>query len=109
MKTFTVLSIAIAFIVSACDLTSDNAIEPFFDSSVDKVDITISGTISHFTIEGGGYAIKGDSSRMYEAINLPERFHKDGLKVLVEAKYRNDLGSYIMIGPIIQIRSIKQR
>ena len=111
MRTINILCMVIAFVASACNLLSDNhnTIEPFLDSSVDKVDVTITGSITHFTIEGGGYAVMDESGKRYEAINLPERFCIDGLKVVVEAKYRNDLGSYIMIGPIIQIRSIRQR
>lgn len=54
MKAFNILFMVIALIASACDSTSDNqySVEPFIDSSIDKVDLLIIGNVSKFTLEG---------------------------------------------------------
>ena len=66
----------------------------------------IRGSIVYKDLEGGFFAIKGDDGRIYDPINLPDRFKKDGLKVKVNAKLRNDMGSIHMVGDIIEIVEI---
>jgi hypothetical protein len=50
--------------------------------------------------------IKGDDGRIYDPINLPEPLKRDGLKVKVNAKLREVLGSIHMVGDIIEIVSV---
>ncbi len=112
MKILLNIVIIFSFLLIGCsknDTSTNSSIEPFIDNSVDKVDLTIQGTVTQFTFEGGGYAIQSDSNKTYDPINLPERFQINGLKVIVEAKLRDDLVSYHMIGPIIEIHCIKQQ
>ena len=63
----------------------------------------IRGSIVYKDLEGGFFAIKGDDGRIYDPINLPDPFKKDGLKVKVYAKLRKDMGSIYMVGDIIEI------
>jgi hypothetical protein len=66
----------------------------------------IVGTVTYKNIEGGFYAIDGDNSKKYDPINLPESFRKDGLKVKVTARLKNDAMSFHMYGTIIEVVNI---
>ena len=72
----------------------------------DSAPFEIQGTILHKDLEGGFFAIEGDDGRVYDPIDLPEPFKKDGLRVKVKAKLRNDVGSIHMVGDIIEILEI---
>ncbi|MDP2362309.1 MAG: hypothetical protein Q8M94_00925 [Ignavibacteria bacterium] len=111
MKTLLIPILICLMFISSCN-TSENTssiIEPFNDNSVENTNLKIIGNVVYYTIEGGFYAINEESNRVYEPINLPERFQIDGLKVYVEAKRRTDLGTRRQVGEAIQIRTIKQR
>ncbi|HEX9828845.1 MAG TPA: hypothetical protein VGB10_01425 [Bacteroidota bacterium] len=74
--------------------------------------VEINGTVVYMTIEGGFWAITAISDEQnitYEPLNLPEEFRKEGLSVFVEATVRKDMASFRMVGPIIEIRSIRER
>jgi hypothetical protein len=75
-------------------------------SNPQKDTIKITGTIVYKNLEGGFFVIKGNDGRIYDPINLPEPLKKDGLKVKVNAKLREDLGSIHMVGDIIEIVSV---
>lgn len=66
----------------------------------------IPGTITYKNIEGGFYAIDGDDGKKYDPINLPEAFRKDGLKVIVSARIKQDAMSFHMYGVIIEVVNI---
>ena len=73
----------------------------------DKQYLITSGTIKYITLEGGFYGIIGDDCVNYDPINLPDNFRIDGLKVVLTAIKREDLGSFHMWGIIIEIISIQ--
>jgi hypothetical protein len=66
----------------------------------------IRGSIVYKDLEGGFFAIKGDDGRIYDPINLPEAFKKDGLRVKANARLKKDVGSIHMVGDIIEIVDI---
>lgn len=66
----------------------------------------IRGTVVYKNLEGGFFAIHGDDGSKYDAINLPESFRKDGLKVKVTAQLKKDAVSFHMYGKIIEIVDI---
>ena len=68
--------------------------------------VKIRGTVVHKNVEGGLFAIESDAGKIYDPINLPEHFKKQGLKVKVNAKLRNDVGGIHMVGDIIEIIDI---
>lgn len=80
--------------------TSEQADKPVGDI------VKIRGTVVHKDVEGGFFAIESDDGRVYDPINLPDRFKKHGLKVNVTAKLRNDMGSIHMVGDIVEIVEI---
>jgi hypothetical protein len=116
MKRVSILLSLIALLcISGCDLWSGGSSTPEKIVLGDTTGtLTITGTVQYVQLEGGFWAIEGRSAdtastETYEPINLPESFERSGLRVGVRAKQRNDLGSYRMVGPVIEIRSIEPR
>ncbi|WP_143170783.1 hypothetical protein [Desulfopila aestuarii] len=60
----------------------------------------------HKNLEGGFFVIVSDDNQIYDPINLPEAFQKDGLKVNATARYKSDTMSFHMVGDIIEIIDI---
>ncbi len=73
-------------------------------ASADSFEIV--GTIIYKNMEGGFYAIDGDSGDKYDPISIPEAFRKDGLRVKVTARQRVDVTSFHMYGTIIEVVNI---
>jgi hypothetical protein len=67
------------------------------------------GTVYWFDLEGGFYAIRGDDDVTYDPMNLSDEFKQDGLRVRFKANLRNDMGSFHMVGPIVEIIEIAPR
>ena len=45
----------------------------------------------------------------YEPINLPAELREDGVRVRFRLKVRSDLGSYRMVGPVVEIQEITRQ
>ena len=69
--------------------------------------ITIVGEVYRSELEGGFWAIRGDDGVTYDPTNLPEEFRKEGLRVEAEARRRDDIVSFHMAGPIVQLVRIR--
>ena len=69
--------------------------------------IRVIGTVQYFTFEGGFWAVRGDDGVTYDPLGaLPPAFQREGLRVMMVAKMRNDLGGIHMVGPIVEIFEI---
>ena len=66
----------------------------------------IMGTVIYEAMEGGFYAIHGNDGRKYDPLNLPEPFRKEGLKVRVGARLKEDAVSFHMYGIVIEVVNI---
>lgn len=66
-----------------------------------------SGTVVWHEVEGGFYAIR-HAEKTYEPINLPQEFRTEGMRVYFEAKVREDLAGTHMVGPLIELQTIRQ-
>ena len=71
-------------------------------------DLQFDGTVTYTDLEGGAWVVAGDDGTTYEPVNLAEEYHAEGLRVRVEAARREDLGSFLMAGPIIEIIRIER-
>src|SRR5689334_3160841 len=69
-------------------------------------EVKISGTIKYNKIEGGFWGFVGDDGRNYEP-NIPEKYRREGLRVILHGKIRNDAVSFTMTGPVIEVNSIE--
>jgi hypothetical protein len=71
--------------------------------------IQVDGTIRYYTIEGGFWAVRGDDSTTYDPVGgLPTAFQQAGLRVVLQARIRSDLGGFHMVGPIVDIVAIRR-
>jgi len=72
--------------------------------------IQVNGTVRYFTLEGGFWAVRGDDGVTYDPMNgLASEFQRENLRVTLVAKVRNDLGGIHMVGPIVEVISIRER
>ena len=96
------LFLAASLLASAC--TSPTS--PGLDTGVVSVD----GTILYFSLEGGFWAVRGDDGVVYQPMDaLGSQFRRENLRVAMTARVRNDLGGIHMVGPIVEIVSIRRR
>ncbi|SHO51135.1 hypothetical protein SAMN02745220_03863 [Desulfopila aestuarii DSM 18488] len=104
-----VLLFCIAWLImltSACTIQPDNKKENTSQMASSSDVFKIQGTIMHKNLEGGFFVIVSDDNQIYDPINLPEAFQKDGLKVNATARYKSDTMSFHMVGDIIEIIDI---
>jgi hypothetical protein len=72
--------------------------------------IQVNGTVGYFPLEGGFWAVRGDDGVTYDPMNgLAPEFQRNDLRVTLVAKVRNDVGGIHMVGPIVEVLSIKER
>lgn len=67
-----------------------------------------SGTVVWRTVEGGVWVIEADNGTTYNPIDLPEDYQVDGLRVHFEGQLRTDMMGIHMVGPLIEITSIRE-
>jgi hypothetical protein len=101
-----------AALLGACELPSgtdspgaaDRAAGPCPDGAV-----CVAGTVRHFAIEGGFWAIRGDDSVTYDpSSELPTEFRTEGLRVHLTARPRPDLAGFHMAGPIVDVLALRR-
>ena len=68
----------------------------------------VRGSVEWFNLEGGFFAIRGDDQVTYDPLNLPDTFREDGLRVRASVRIRRDYGSYHMVGPMVDVLSIRR-
>lgn len=70
----------------------------------------VTGTVRYFPLEGGFWAVRGDDGVTYDPMNgLAAEFRRENLRVTMVAKVRTDMGGIHMVGPIVEVLSIKER
>jgi hypothetical protein len=68
----------------------------------------VTGTIERKGLGPGTWALvsdKGDTYELYQG--GPKDLHKSGLKVKVDGEVRDDVMSFAMIGPILEVKSFE--
>ena len=69
----------------------------------------IRGRVEWAELEGGFWVILGDDEVAYDPLNnLPADFRRHGLRVRALVRIRSDLGSFHMVGPIVEVLSIRR-
>ena len=72
--------------------------------------IRVNGTVQFFTVEGGFWAVRGEDGVTYDPMNgLAPSFQRENLPVTLVAKVRTDRGGIHMVGPIVEVISIRTR
>jgi hypothetical protein len=66
------------------------------------------GAVRYYEVEGGFWAVRGDDGVTYDPVNgLPSEFQREGLRVSMVVKVRDDLVGTHQVGPIVEIISIE--
>ena len=69
----------------------------------------ILGTVRLLPVEGGCWVIDASDGVRYEPIGLPDAFRQDGRSVSATLRQRPDLGSFCMVGRVVEVVSIQSR
>ncbi len=101
-----VLPLLFAFGLAACAGRSSNGVDTTAGVVRNGDVLQGTGTVVWNPVEGGFYQIRGDDNASYDPTNLPAAYQKRDLRIRFTARLRQDLASYHMSGPIIEILSI---
>ena len=69
--------------------------------------ISVTGTIERKGMGPGTWALVTESGETYELKNAPNELKKSDLKVKVEGQVRDDVMTFAMIGPVLEVKSFK--
>jgi hypothetical protein len=69
--------------------------------------INVTGVIERKGLGPGTWALVTDSGETYELKDAPAELKKADLKVKVEGQVRDDVMTFAMIGPVLQVKSFK--
>jgi hypothetical protein len=69
--------------------------------------INVTGVIERKGLGPGTWALVTDSGETYELKNAPDELKKANLKVKVEGQVRDDVMTFAMIGPVLEVKSFK--
>src|SRR5437588_10158666 len=78
----------------------------FFACGSAPAQFRVGGRITHETLEGGLWSIRGDDGVTYDPLNLAAQYQKDGLPVLATLVLRPDMASVHMVGRMVDGVSI---
>lgn len=91
-----------AIFVSACASPTSPGLEPGV--------VSVDGVVRHFNLEGGFWAVRGDNGVVYQPMGgLGSQFRRENLRVSMVARVRHDMGGVHMVGPIVEVVSIRLR
>jgi hypothetical protein len=88
------------------DDQSDAPAKPAAGTSASGRQVT--GTVRHVDLEGGFYGIETDEGARLDPVNLPEEFHKDGLRIRAWIEDLPDRVSFRMWGTLVRLRDIER-
>lgn len=67
----------------------------------------VKGTIERKGFGTGTWALVSDEGETYELHQAPEALHKNGLKVQVTGQVRQDVMTFAMIGPVLEVQEFE--
>ncbi|MBD2744726.1 hypothetical protein [Coleofasciculus sp. FACHB-1120] len=70
--------------------------------------ISVEGTIERKGLGPGTWALVTQEGETYELHKAPEDLRKSGLKVKVKGEVRNDVMTFAMIGPVLEVKSFEE-
>ena len=69
--------------------------------------ITVKGVIERKGLGPGTWALVGEDGETYELKDAPSDLKKADLKVSVTGEVREDVMTFAMIGPVLEVQSFK--
>ena len=100
MRSFILLPASLVSLVGACV-----PVEPLESTTHAIVD----ASVEFLNVEGGCWTIEVREHVHYLPLDLPEEFRRDGLRVRAELLRRDDYYSTCMVGPVVEVLSIRRR
>jgi len=82
--------------------------DPAFVDPLEPGSPAVAGSVQFLNLEGGCWTIEVRDQH-YLPLNLPAEFRRDDLEITTEMRVRNDYGSTCMVGPVVEILSIRRR
>jgi hypothetical protein len=67
----------------------------------------VNASVRFLNLEGGCWTLEPAPGVHYLPLNLPEQFRRDGLNVQADLLRRDDYASICMVGPVVEILSIR--
>jgi len=103
-----VIAVTLALVASCASPREPGWVEvPSMSADSGEV-MRITGTVHRLEVEGGVFVIRDAQGTQYNPTNLPDAFRKEGMVIEAEARRRDDMASIGMVGPIIELRRIRQ-
>lgn len=65
------------------------------------------GTIEQRGMGPGVWTLVADSGETYELRNAPTELHQTGLKVKIQGQVRDDIMTFAMVGPVLEVQSFE--
>lgn len=69
--------------------------------------ISVKGKIQRSTMGTGAWTLAGDDGKTYELKGAPKDLLKSGANATVEGVIRDDVMSIAMVGPVLEVKSMK--
>jgi hypothetical protein len=69
--------------------------------------INVTGVIERKGMGPGTWALVAESGETYELKDAPDELKQSELKVKVEGQVRDDVMTFAMIGPVLEVKSFK--
>jgi hypothetical protein len=69
--------------------------------------MTVTGVIQRKGFGTGTWAIDADNGKSYELHKPPADLQQAGLKVKIEGQIRDDVMTFAMIGPVLEVQSFE--
>jgi hypothetical protein len=69
----------------------------------------IKGTVQFVNVEGGCWRVLGGDGTSYEPVNLATAFRVNGLQVSMILTPAKNVGSYCMVGELVEVVSIEKQ
>ena len=101
-RRFLLFALGLSLLLGACSPAAPDKAGVTNDGTY----VSGTGSVTHYTFEGGFWAIRGDDNVIYDPINLDKTYWSQGLRVRFKALLRKDMGGIHMAGPIVEIISI---
>lgn len=67
--------------------------------------ITVKGVIQRKGFGTGTWALDAEDGKSYELRNAPSDLQSAGLQVTIEGEIRDDVMSFAMVGPILEVEN----
>lgn len=67
----------------------------------------VEGTIERIEMGTGTWALVTTDGMTYELKDAPNELHQEGLKVCIEGQIRDDIMTFAMIGPVLEVNTFE--